>query len=95
MAGQGEKLLAKARQSIAGWRRAELDRLYGAFGFIIRAGSKHDIVKHPDFPELRSTVTRSSDLAKGYVQEAIKLIEKLQTLKAQRGEQNEKPKEGS
>ena len=78
MSTRASRLLDRARRSSGGWRRSELDRLYYAFGFEITHGGKHDIAKHPDFPELRATLTRDRSLANGYIRTAIKLIEALQ-----------------
>jgi hypothetical protein len=41
---------------------------------------------HPDFPELKATVTRHRSLAIGYIQYAIKLIDKLKKLKEAKNE---------
>ena len=59
------------------WKRADLDKLYEGFGFIISHGANHDIVKHPDFPQLRTTLPRHRELAKGYVEYAVKLVDGL------------------
>jgi len=77
MTSKAQKLLERMRQSKANWKRDDLDRLYEGFGFIISHGKSHDIVKHPDFPELRATLPRHNYLAKGYVEYAVKLIDKL------------------
>jgi hypothetical protein len=68
------------RASKAGWSRDDLVTLYEGFGFTIRYGSSHDIVKHPEYPALRATLPRHDDLAKAYVDQAIKLIERLKQL---------------
>lgn len=49
----------------------------------MRHGSNHDIVLHPEFPMLRATLARHKALPKGYVQFAVKLIERL--LELQKG----------
>jgi len=36
---------------------------------------------HPDFPELKATVTRHRSLPMGYIQFAIKLIDRLKKIK--------------
>lgn len=77
MPSKAEKLLERMRKSKTGWKRKDLDNLYTGFGFIIIHGGSHDIVKHPDYPQLRSTLPRHRDLAKGYVEYAIKLIDTL------------------
>jgi hypothetical protein len=77
MSSKAQKLLEQMKQSKAGWRRKDLDKLYTGFGFIITHGSNHDIAKHPDFPQLRATLPRHNFLAKGYVEFAVKLIDKV------------------
>jgi len=68
------------RQSSAGWKPEELYRLYEDFGFEIRHGSNHDVVKHPKYLQLRATVPRHSPIRKVYVKQAIALIEQLEKL---------------
>jgi hypothetical protein len=87
MASKAEKLLERMRQSKSGWKRRDLDKLYEGFGFIITPGRNHDIVKHPVFSQLRTTLPRHTAIAKGYVQEAIKIIDRLKEL--ERGTQDE------
>ena len=77
MTSKAQKLLERMRQSKSNWKRQDLDTLYEGFGFIITHGSSHDIVKHPSFPELRTTLPRHNELAKGYVHMAVKLVDKL------------------
>jgi len=77
MPSKAKKLLEQMRNSKSNWKRADLDRLYEGFGFVISHGGSHDIVKHPDFPQLRATLPRHRDLAKGYVEFAVKLIDRL------------------
>jgi hypothetical protein len=71
------------RQSAANWTREDLERLYEGFGFNIRHGSKHDIVKHPDYPQLRATLPRHTTLAKAYIRTAVKLIDELENLRGE------------
>ena len=74
---KGRVLLQRAKSSPYGWGRDELDKLYIYHGFLIEAGSKHDIVKHPSYPELRATLSRSSsNLHPDYVRHAVDMIEK-------------------
>jgi len=77
MPSKAGKLLAQMRNSKSNWKRADLDKLYEGFGFVILHGGSHDIVKHPDFPQLRATLPRHRELAKGYVEFAVKLIDRL------------------
>jgi hypothetical protein len=76
-------LLERMRHSKAGWKRKDLDTLYGGFGFVIRGGKSHDIVSHPDYPHLRDTLPRSKRVLKAYVKNAIRLIEELQRLQTE------------
>jgi hypothetical protein len=81
MTSKGQKLLEHMRQSKSNWKRSDLDKLYKGYGFVITHGRNHDIVKHPDFPELRTTLPRHNYLAKGYVEFAVKLIDRLLELR--------------
>jgi hypothetical protein len=83
MPSKAEKLLEQMRNSKSNWKRADLDKLYEGFGFIVSHGGNHDIAKHPDFPQLWATLPRHRDLAKGYVEFAVKLVDTL--LKLQKG----------
>ena len=47
------------------------------YGFKVREGGKHCIYTHPEHPSLLATVTRSRSLPIGYIQHAIKIIDKL------------------
>lgn len=85
MPRKATKLLALMRQSTANWARHDLDTLYLGYGFKIRVGSNHDVVSHPEFPQLRATLSRHpEDLAKGYISHAIKLIDRLQVLEREK-----------
>ena len=84
MPSKAEKLLEQMRNSRSNWKRADLDKLYEGFGFILTHGANHDIVKHPSFPQLRATLPRHRELAKGYVEFAVKLIDRL--LELQQGQ---------
>ena len=81
MPSKAEKILERMRGSKSDWTRADLDRLYEGFGFIIRHGGNHDIIVHPDFPELRATLPRHRALARGYVEYAVRLVDKLLELR--------------
>ena len=80
MTQKGIKLLERMRQSRAGWKRQDLEQLYIAFGFLISHGARHDIVKHPDYPNLRTTLPRHNEIAKIYVEIAVRLVDKLLAL---------------
>jgi hypothetical protein len=77
MASSAEKLLERAKQSQSGWKRQELDRLYEGFGFIIRHGRNHDIISHPEHPDLREIVPRHRKVKPPYVRAAVKRISEL------------------
>jgi len=80
MSSSAEKLLERMRRSRTGWKRADLDTLYTGFGFEIRHGASHDIVWHPEFPQLRRVLPRHTRLAEVYVKQAIKLVDELRRL---------------
>ena len=83
MSRKGDALLAKMRASKHGWKKEDLEKLYKAFGFE-QQRSRHILYVHPDYPELRGTVSHtSSSLAIGYVNHAIRTID---SLKSKRGE---------
>lgn len=84
MPSKAEKTLEQMRNSKSNWKRADLDKLYEGFGFVISHGGSHDIVKHPNFPQLRATLPRHRELAKGYVEFAVKLIDRLLELQKER-----------
>lgn len=82
MGGEGVNLLEKARATKAGFKRKELESLYTAFGFIIKSGrGPHDKVYHPDYPQLITWLPRHKELGEYNVDNAIKLIDRLQKLK--------------
>jgi hypothetical protein len=72
-----EKLYQRMRRTKAGWRPSDLDRLYKGFGFEVVEGAKHTLYIHPEFPNLRATVTRSRSLAVGYIEHALQVIAEL------------------
>lgn len=76
-----EKLLDRMRRSKTGWRFNDIESLYLSFGFEKYEGGRHAMFIHPNFPELRATVARHRYLPIGYVQFAIKLIDKLKELR--------------
>ena len=81
MPDKATKLLQSMRQATNNWSLSDLQTLYFGFGFEIRHGSNHDVVKHPEYPQLRATLPRHSSIAKGYISFAVKLIDQLQQLK--------------
>lgn len=81
------KLLERMRRSKEGWTRQDLDMLYLGFGFVMRNGSSHDIVTHPDYPQLRETLPRHRKVAAYLVRNAVKRIDKLLELQMKDEEQ--------
>lgn len=77
MPPEAEKLLERMRRSKSGWKRTDLDKLYEGYGFTIRHGSNHDVVTHPDYPQLRETLPRHNKVAIYLVRKAVKLVDKL------------------
>ncbi len=63
---------------------SDLENLYVKFGFKKYEGSKHTMYIHPEFPELRATVTRHRSLPIGYIQFAIKLIDRIEELREEK-----------
>lgn len=81
MPTKAEKLLQDMRGSKRGWTRRDLETLYTGFGFEIRnSRGPHDMVVHPVYKQLVTSLPRHRKLAVAYVTLAIKLIEQLQTL---------------
>lgn len=80
---KAEKLLERMRASQAGWNPQDLEKLYRSFGFDVREGGKHIIYFHPKYPFLMATVKRSKELGKGYIRDAINLINKFKTLEGE------------
>lgn len=70
-------LLERMRRSKAGWRLRDLDELYRGFGFEAIEGGKHRLYIHPDFADLRATVTRGSVIPIGYVAAAVRNVDRL------------------
>jgi predicted RNA binding protein YcfA (HicA-like mRNA interferase family) len=83
MPSKAMKLLERMRRSKSGWTVKDLINLYESFGFVVTHGSNHDIVKHPKYSNLRTTLPRHNYLARGYVEYAIKLIDQLLILENQ------------
>ena len=71
-----EKLLARLRNTKAGWSESELWQVLTAHGFLSREG-KHTVYSHPEHSDLRLVVPRDRELKKIYPREAEKLIDKL------------------
>lgn len=86
MGTRAHKLLERMRASKAGWKRNDLDRLYERFGFIIKHGGRHDKVYHPEYPQIFAFLPRHTKLARGYVEQAVKNIDKFIGLKERNDE---------
>jgi len=80
------KLLERMRRSKTGWKRNDLEKLYLGFGFIIKPGGSHDLVSHPDFPEIVTAVPRHVKVHEYIVTQALKNIDRLIKLQDERGE---------
>lgn len=79
-----EKILKKMQASKIGWGARDFNRLYLGFGFLRKEGGCHTLYIHPEFPILRATVARHSELPSGYAQHAIKCIGELNRLRNQK-----------
>jgi hypothetical protein len=88
MPSNASKLLDKARRSSSGWRRTEIDALFTRFGFVIENRTRHDIAYHPDYLELKLMLPRHRMVNHVYVEKAVKLIDRLLELQAEKGEEN-------
>jgi hypothetical protein len=75
-----EKLRERMRASKQGWGPDDLEQLYNGHGFGYRDKGKHRVYTHPAYPALIATVTRGNKLAVGYIQTALKLLDRLDEL---------------
>jgi len=71
------------RRSTAGWKYTDLVKLYEGLGFEIRHGARHDVIKHPLYPELRATLPRHTSVAKAYIAKALELVDRLKEIEQQ------------
>lgn len=78
-----DKLRARMRNTKRGWTADDLESLYTGFGFTYRDGGKHRVYSHRAYPTLIATVTRGNKLPVGYVQAALKLLDRLDELQEQ------------
>lgn len=81
MPSRAEKLLERMRRTKSGWKRKDIEAIYEGFGFVLKHGAKHDYYVHPDYPNLRDTLKRSRTVPEYNVRKAIRLIDRLATLK--------------
>jgi len=77
MASAAEKILARMRESKAGWGPRDLRTLYNGFGFHCREGASHTVYMHGTYRDVRDTVPRHGELPVGYIQSAIKKIDEV------------------
>jgi hypothetical protein len=70
-------LLKRMQQSPFGWGQDDFRRLYRAYGFEVIEGGRHIVVRHPDHPDLHTTVARHHELAPAYARTAVQLITEL------------------
>jgi hypothetical protein len=77
MTEKAKKLLERMRASQANWKRHDIETLYHGFGFVIKSGANHDLVFHPDFPQLVSALPRHAKIASYVVKQAVKLVDEL------------------
>lgn len=75
-----EKLRERMRATKHGWTADDLESLYEGFGFTYRDRGKHRVYSHPAYPALIATVARGNKLPVGYVQFALKLLDRLDDL---------------
>lgn len=74
---RGEKLLERMRRTRFGWGQDDFRHLYRAYGFEVIEGVRHIVVRHPDHPDLNTTVARHEELDPAYARTAVRLIEEL------------------
>ena len=55
----------------------DLRRLYRAYGFEVREGTRHLVVRHPEHHDLVTTVARHDELPPAYARTAVRLIEEV------------------
>lgn len=60
-----------------GWGQDDFRRLYRGYGFDVTEGARHIVVRHPEFPDLNTTVARHNDLDPAYARTAVRLIDEL------------------
>lgn len=75
-----QKLRKKMQASKDGWTAEELRRLYLGHGFQFREGAKHRVFSHPNFPYLRATTIRDGVVAVGYIETALELLDRLESI---------------
>jgi len=91
MSRKAAKILEQMRQNKSGWRPHHFRTLYLGFGFIMKAGRRHDVFIHPDFPQISDTIPRHDRelQSKGYAKDAVENIDLLLRLEKEREDQDE------
>ena len=72
-----DKLLERLRRTPFGWGPDDLRRLYVAYGFQVREGARHLVVRHPEHSDLMTTLARHNELPPAYARTAVRLIEEV------------------
>jgi hypothetical protein len=80
-----EKIRRGMERTKAGWKPDHFATLYMGYGFERNEGQRHAVYRHGEFPELVATVARHSELACGYVETALELLNELERLRRERG----------
>ena len=87
MSRKANKILEKMRRNKSGWHPHHFQTLYLGFGFTMKAGRRHNIFIHTEFPQIRDTIPRHDrELGKAYARNAVDNIDLLLSL---RGESEE------
>ena len=73
----GDKLLGRIRQTPFGWGPDDLRRLYVAYGFQVREGARHLVVRHHEHHDLMTTLARHNELPPAYARTAVRLVEEV------------------
>ncbi len=82
MPTKASKLLEAMRQSKAKWKRKDLVSLYSGYGFVIITKGKHDMVTHPEFPQLVTFLPRRNKIPQYLVATAVQMVDRLNALKS-------------
>jgi hypothetical protein len=85
MPKKASDLLEAMRHSKSKWKRKDLVSLYEGHGFVIESRSKHDLVTHPDFPQLVTYLPRHNRVAKYLVTTAVRMVDRLNALRQEEG----------
>lgn len=72
-----DKLLDRLRRTPFGWRHDDVRRLYVAYGFEVRQGARHLVVRHLEYRDLVTTLARHGELPPAYARTAVRLIEEV------------------